>query len=395
MSKSEKSLSPAGALGFTVAAILTVGGLLTLFTEPTIAIVLLLGGGLIGWGSWLGRGPEGRSQRRDRESARTPINDATSWSVRYLPSPDNPEPTWRGSSEVERAFEVSSKQRDYHPPAPEGAPFEAWGSREEGVEVVGEFARPDSFRKLFRGDRGFRTEDGAEINDAALLLADPRNPYDKRAVAVFVRGQHVGYIPRGVAADYHSVVMNLQRHGHALQVRARTWAAIRTRTNGAKKVVARVRVYLPTEDQLHPDNGVPDEPHVPVPRGRKVQVTGEERHMDVLMPLLRQHGGAPVAAVLRSIVEQRPRSQVELVQVELSGTRVGVLSSTQSQNLMALVRGVEERGLLPVVRGELRGNEAKVNVALDVLRDHDEVLAWLQTLAGRTASSEAHAGGPE
>lgn len=41
---------------------------------------------------------------------------------------------------------------------------------------------------------------GIEIGDPAVLVAEPDNPYDSSAIAVWVRGRHVGYLQRELAA---------------------------------------------------------------------------------------------------------------------------------------------------------------------------------------------------
>lgn len=169
----------------------------------------------------------------------------------------------------------------------------------------------------------------------------------------------MGYLPREVAADYHDLVMPLQRARLQLQVDARTWSAVRKREYGRSRVVARVRVNLPWVDQLFPVNSMPEEPHVVVPRGSKVQVTREENHLPTLVPYLEESSEVPAAVALRSVVEKRPRSVVEVVQACFGFEPVGVLSPTQSKNLMPLVKGVEARGVVPVVHAELCGDATK------------------------------------
>ena len=43
----------------------------------------------------------------------------------------------------------------------------------------------------------------------AQLVREPRNKYDRNAVAVRLAGQTVGYLPRDEALDYHAVLSNL------------------------------------------------------------------------------------------------------------------------------------------------------------------------------------------
>ncbi|AVR94952.1 hypothetical protein [Pseudoduganella armeniaca] len=77
-------------------------------------------------------------------------------------------------------------------PVPEGAPVLHWadGGAQFDVEVLGESRYRDTIRRL-AGEHG----DGkADARHTALLLPDDANPYEDKAVAVFVSGEMVGYL---------------------------------------------------------------------------------------------------------------------------------------------------------------------------------------------------------
>jgi hypothetical protein len=79
---------------------------------------------------------------------------------------------------------VAGKAGTEHvPPAPSGRAVEAWSPRTQQFEVAGEWYRAESLRALF--DRHAKVSDaGAEIRLEAVLVPDPSNPFDNRAVAV-------------------------------------------------------------------------------------------------------------------------------------------------------------------------------------------------------------------
>ena len=135
-------------------------------------------------------------------------------------------------------------------------------------------------------------------------------------------------------------------------------------------------------DAVLPSNGLPEEPHAVLPPGRKIQVAKEDEHMDVLRDYVLRGSEADnhVAATLRSINEIRPRSSYEAVQVEIDGRRVGVLTKLQSDKLLPLVKHIEQRGLLPVVRAAVKGTRLKADVVLDCVDAQTVEDDWLDDL---------------
>lgn len=76
-------------------------------------------------------------------------------------------------------------------PVPEGEPVRHWsdGGRFE-LEVVGESRYRDTILAL----AGAHGEAKADARHPALLLVDDANPYEDKAVAVFLAGRMVGYL---------------------------------------------------------------------------------------------------------------------------------------------------------------------------------------------------------
>ncbi len=78
------------------------------------------------------------------------------------------------------------------------------------TEVVGESFRQSELRAL---DGRINVDHQGRRTFAAALRAEPDNPHDSSAVAVAAadNGDHLGYLPRELAANYHSAL--LQRGG--------------------------------------------------------------------------------------------------------------------------------------------------------------------------------------
>lgn len=265
--------------------------------------------------------------------------------------------------------------KEHVPPSPSGFWVEAWSPRTLQLEVAGEWYRADNLRKIFNRHAQV-SESGDEIRLAAVLIPDPSNPYDNHAVAVFVDGLHVGYLERADARKYQAAIRALP-HGE-LMVPSRQWL----RGTDAD-TWARVTLSVPDPASLQcPNPALGD--HVVLPPGSTVQVTREEEHIEHLALLLKRYGtDAIVAAALRPVVEQRPRSTVELVSVEIDGQPVGVLSPTQTANFLPLVRKAESEEVELVCRASLRGNALKADVALHARKAHELDDRELETLFAR------------
>lgn len=255
------------------------------------------------------------------------------------------------------------RTKDHVPRSPSGAPTQAWSPRTHQLEVAGEWNRAENLRALFARHAKV-SESGAETRLPAVLVPDPTNPYDNRAVAVFVDDLHVGYMERPDARVYHDAIAKLP--GGQLAVPSRQWLR-----GTAHDTWARVTLSLPKPEHLECPN--PTEANcVTLPPGATVQVTREEEHMDHLGRLLNQFGSETVvAACLRSITEQRPRSTVDLVAVDIDGRQVGVLTPAQTANFLPLVRKAESEGRTLTCRASLRGNALKADVALHARKAHE------------------------
>lgn len=262
--------------------------------------------------------------------------------------------------------------KDHLPPSPAGSAVEAWSPRTSQLEVAGEWYRADNLRTLFSRHSKV-SESGAETRLPAVLVPDPTNPYDKHAVAVFVDHLHVGYMERPDARIYHDAIAKLP--GGKLTVPSRQWLR-----GTSQDTWARVTLSLPKPEHLECPNPE-DRNCVTLPPGSAVQVTREEKHMEHLSALLDRFGSETVVrATLRPITEQRPRSTVELVAVDIDGHQVGVLSPTQTANFLPLVRRAESEARTLTCRASLRGNSLKADVALHARKAHEFDDAELEEL---------------
>ncbi len=83
------------------------------------------------------------------------------------------------------------------------------------LEIVGESAYQEHIRRVSDRARGGEFE--------ILLRPEPRNPYDRNAVAVLADGKPVGYLPRKMAVVWQPPILAANANGLAVTGVARAF----------------------------------------------------------------------------------------------------------------------------------------------------------------------------
>lgn len=141
-------------------------------------------------------------------------------------------------------------------------------------------------------------------------------------------------------------------------------------------VRSRVIVWLPLPDQILPPASVPAAPHVVLPSGSKIQVTGEEDHLNELSALLEGKPEVLVAATLHKIVPTRANAKT-YVEVRIHDEPVGRLTPTMSGHLLPIIQACTEEHLLVVCRAVVKGNNIKADVVLNATKAGDLSHDWI------------------
>lgn len=244
----------------------------------------------------------------------------------------------------------------------------------DSYEVAGEFAHRDNVAQIF-ASRGIRLDMGGDVLHLyAELVADRGNPHDGQAVAVFVDGLHIGHLEREDAARFCPVVSGLARHGYTIITSARLWSAFDGTVRG------RLTVDLPDPEHLIAENDVPAVPHVVVPRGAAIKVSRTSDYHEDAVAFFGRGAGATYTATLHAIHDVRPRSSVEAVQVQIDQKVVGVLTPAQSANMLPLVKHIEARGKVPVVRARVAGSPIKVDITVYAIKSQEADPTWLDSI---------------
>lgn len=271
--------------------------------------------------------------------------------------------------------------REHRPTLPDSEPALVWGRTAERIEVVGEFARAESYVALLGREVGFHSSAGADRDVQLQLAEDIGNPYDEYAVAVWCEGHHVGYIPRERAAEVSRI---LRRMGTSVSLPGRIWAR-----NDRGEIRARATIQTPPLDRWQSAGMPPGDAEVVLPDGARMQVIGEENFMDTLGPLVPDEGEAMVWLCLKVDFDFRPNSAKKRVNVFLDEDQIGWLSDVQSANVLPIVQHINERGKVAVAKGVIAGSPLKAEVVLYVARAADVTRDWLDSHGEPTTAQSA------
>lgn len=260
-----------------------------------------------------------------------------------------------------------------------------WGLGWQNAEVVGESHYGKELRGLM--PREF-DENGQEVIAEVLLCREPDNRFDRNAIAVRATTGTVGYIPKEDAARYAPVLDALAANGRVAQTTARVWGYMRHDWETDREVfVGSVRIALPEPHMLFPSNLPPQDPHVLLPFGSAIQVTGEESHRANLAPWLNTHGESWVYATLHPVVEATPRTSKTLAEVRIEGLPVGRLTPKMSQDMLPAVDYLAERGRMTCVKAIVKGNTLKSDVVLHTARAGELDTDWFSQVEQVTGAS--------
>lgn len=126
-----------------------------------------------------------------------------------------------------------------------------------------------------------------------------------------------------------------------------------------------------------PRDGMPKNPAtVVLPRGSRIQVTGEESFHALLWGWLQPRARWPVIVTLHDEPAARTTTSPR-VEVRLFGETVGRLTPASSAHLLPVVHALGAGGRLLACNAEVRGNDLKVDIALDVAKASDLPQEWL------------------
>ncbi|MSS46580.1 DNA-binding protein [Cutibacterium sp. WCA-380-WT-3A] len=246
-------------------------------------------------------------------------------------------------------------------------PVQPWGSctRSCALSVVKKSKAGIMRVCMSRGHDGKREKVRLEDLDAHIRLTA------NHKLAVFIDDVQVGMVPDKVREPYLNVIEALHASDRCLSVPASIWM---NRQHGFR---AGASIKLPRPDEIATLAGMPHGRVAILPRGRKVQVTGEEDHIETLLGLLDGQHSVPVVAELGSYIKQLKTTQKTVVGVKVCGETVGMLSTQMSQHFLPVVEACEDAGIALVCRGRITGNQLKVDLVLEAIKGSELPPEWV------------------
>ncbi|MBB1195629.1 hypothetical protein [Curtobacterium flaccumfaciens] len=135
------------------------------------------------------------------------------------------------------------------------------------------------------------------------------------------------------------VLHRVAASGLAAVVPARVSGGVRDNWEGTgTRFHANIQVALPDPHLMVRLNERPNEPYSILPWGSGLQVTGEEKHFDVLAPFTGLADRSLLLVTLHRGSEEKDRGdQREFADVRVDGERVGEMSMQYSPHFFALV----------------------------------------------------------
>lgn len=210
-------------------------------------------------------------------------------------------------------------------------------------EVVGEANYQSALDEVCGG----RCSEGVIVRVVtAELVREPKNRYDRNAVAVDIEGRRVGYLPRDDAPRWHAAVDHLGKHGYAATCRAELLGG--WDRGGRDKGHIGVVLWA---DKRPRDGSDPF-----LPGGDRVSVVGEERHQEVLVEM---------QAAPAQVVELRPTDG--RLEVAWDGRRVGELTDAMTARYLPLVSSVLAATLPASCRARVSAGAKKLELHVDVV----------------------------
>lgn len=250
---------------------------------------------------------------------------------------------------------------------PDAVRFDISTQGEPHFDIVGENWREAEITAAMGG----RPPRDIEIEQYvhAELVPEPDNPNDQHAVSVRISGFNVGYLPARVAPAYFPAICSLVSSGIVPTIRTRIWAVTRwSQRRNQDELKSAIRLALPNANELLPLNSAPSEPHYVIPRGRAVQVTGEEEHYDVIKPYIRPDNPSNVVVTLRPVEVPRGQTTATVLEVQLDGQRIGQLSPLISSSVMPCVTEADSLGRVAAAWGIVTGSRLAAEVTLRIAK---------------------------
>ena len=249
-------------------------------------------------------------------------------------------------------------------------------SRFARIETVGIHYRREALVKALNGGPALNKE--LTLDTTAHLVPEPTNPHDRNAIKVILNGHHIGYVPAEISSAYAKTLTQIIDKGFTPTARADVWAVTRYGDGSKTRTYAHVRVALDEPHRLLPMNNPPRTPYALLPWGNGLQVTGEERHLDVLTNYVTAMQESLVIFTLHAISTTNKNGRTtEFAEVRLDGQRIGQMTASTSAHFLPTIKHLSDQGHVCAAWGLLKGSPLAVQAVLQATKAHELEAGWL------------------
>lgn len=216
-------------------------------------------------------------------------------------------------------------------------------------------------------------------NGEVRLVPEPDNPYQPRAIAVYIDDLKVGRLSPEDSAAYWNPITRVIASGYDAISQLQLTAVLR-RADEETYIESTGLLSLSAPGSLFPLNAAPTQATL-LPQGPSMKVLDEKNHSEYLHSILPSTGEGRVILSLENNQIKYPDGRtVDSVEVLHNRKVVGRLSTQISEQLAPIIRYAYDRDKLTSAWGTIRGNAFELSLTVQAVRPNEISDEWFRTL---------------
>ncbi|MFT4186604.1 MAG: hypothetical protein QM613_05175 [Micrococcaceae bacterium] len=194
---------------------------------------------------------------------------------------------------------------------------------------------------------------------------EPGNAYDKQAVAVYLRGIKIGYIPRNENRKPFEVIKRIILSGY----RPIGYASISTDTNSRNQIawVSGTLHYTPDMYLGLPEHRLPDEDYLTLPTGRELKLITTDDYRNALERFAINPNLTNVLVTLE-VTQDRLK---DFIEVFIANVPVGQLFQGTTSKFLDFIKEINLKGKLVTAQGTIIVKDGKPELTVNIAKLRD------------------------
>lgn len=216
-------------------------------------------------------------------------------------------------------------------------------------------------------------------NGEVRLVPEPDNPYQPRAIAVYIDELKVGRMTPEDSRAYWNSICRVIASGYDAIARLQLTAVLRGVT-GDTFIESSGLLSLSAPGSLFPLNEAPTQAAL-LPQGTSIKVLDEKDHSEYLHGILPPSGeGRVILSLENNQIKLADGRTVDSVDVLHDRKVVGRLSTQISEQLAPVIRHAYEHNKLTSAWGTIRGNAFELSLTVQAVRPSEIPQDWYEEL---------------